>query len=62
MRIYAREGVQHVWLINPLTRTLEVFRLLEGSWLLATTLHGEGTARVEPFEAIEFDVGLLWAD
>lgn len=62
MRIYAREGVQHLWLINPLTRTLEVFRLTGGSWLLAAALHSEGVARIEPFEAIELDVTSLWAD
>ena len=27
LRIYAREGVGHVWLINPVTRTLEALRL-----------------------------------
>ena len=62
MRISAREGVQHPWLINPLTRTLEVFRLTGGSWLLAAALHSEGVARIEPFEAIELDVTSLWAD
>jgi len=62
MRIYAREAVQHVWLINPINRTLEVFRLSDGSWLLAATLHSEGAARIEPFEAIELDVTSLWAD
>jgi len=27
MRIYAREGVRHAWLVDPIARTLEVFRL-----------------------------------
>jgi len=27
MRIYAREGVQHAWLLDPIAKTLEVYRL-----------------------------------
>lgn len=62
MPIYAREGVKHAWLVNPLSRTVEVFRLASGSWLLATTLRGDRAARIEPFDAIEIDIGSLWAD
>jgi Uma2 family endonuclease len=28
--IYAREGVAHVWLVDPTARTLEIFRLEGG--------------------------------
>ena len=31
---YAREGVGHLWLIDPTDRTLEAFELHEGQWLL----------------------------
>ena len=30
--IYAREGVSHAWLVDPLARTLEVLRLEDGRW------------------------------
>jgi Uma2 family endonuclease len=30
MRIYAREGVAHLWLVDPTPRTLEVYRLEAG--------------------------------
>ena len=33
---YAREGVGHLWLIDPTDRTLEAFELHEGQWLLVT--------------------------
>jgi len=46
---------------NP-DRTLEVFRLTTGGWLLVTTLRSEAAARIEPFEAIELDVSSLWPD
>ena len=32
LRIYAREGVAHAWLVDPLARTLEVLRLEGGRW------------------------------
>src|SRR3954453_17802700 len=34
MRIYRRERVGHAWLINPVTRTLEIYRLDDGRWTL----------------------------
>src|SRR5262249_52354476 len=37
LRIYGREGVGHVWLINPITRLIEVFRLEGGRWALVRT-------------------------
>jgi Uma2 family endonuclease len=38
MRIYAREGVRPLWHVDPLARTLEVFRLVEGQWQLVPAL------------------------
>ena len=60
-RIYAREGVRHLWHVDPLARTLEVFRLTEGQWLLVHAFAGEERVRAEPFEALELDLALVWA-
>jgi Uma2 family endonuclease len=60
MRIYRREGVRHAWLINPITRTLEVYRLETGRWMLLDTFDDEAVVRAEPFEAIELSLALLW--
>ncbi len=62
MPIYARAGVAHAWLLNPIGKTVEAYTLVAGLWTLATTLRGEVTARIPPFDAIELDVGVLWAD
>jgi len=62
MPIYAREGVQDAWLINPIGQTVEVLRLQGSSWLVVATQRGQQTVRVEPFDAIEIDIGTLWAD
>ncbi len=60
MPAYASAGVDHVWLLDPILETLEVFRLDSSQWTLLRTIKGSGKVRVEPFEAIEIDLGLLW--
>jgi Uma2 family endonuclease len=60
--VYAREGVQHVWLVNPMARTLEVLRLEGGRWIVAVTHGGDDPVRAEPFAAIELDLAALWGE
>jgi len=59
--VYAREGVGHVWLVNPLTHTLEVLRLDGAGYRLMQTCAGEQKVRAEPYDTIELDLALLWA-
>ncbi len=61
MRIYAREGVPHIWLVNPVVRTVEVYRLEGGHWLLLGTFEGDAVMAAEPFDAVEIRLGDLWA-
>jgi Uma2 family endonuclease len=61
MRIYRREGVGHVWLVNPIVQTLEVYRLDAGQWTLVDTFDGSAVVRAEPFDAIELSLASLWA-
>jgi Uma2 family endonuclease len=58
---YARAGVAHAWLVNPLLQTLEVLTLDSGRWTLAATHEGRANVRAEPFDAIELELGALWA-
>jgi len=60
LRVYGREGVSHVWLLNPVLRTLEVFRLERGHWLLVATYEDDDKVAAEPFEAVTLDLSLLW--
>lgn len=62
LRIYARAGVGHVWLINPLSRTLEVLRLNGGTWLLAATFDGDAEVRAEPFDDVALPLSRVWPD
>ena len=61
MRIYAREGVDHVWLVHPLDRTLEVYRREGRRWMLLECFSGDERVRAEPFDALEFELAQLWA-
>jgi Uma2 family endonuclease len=62
LRIYARERVEWVWLVDPLLRTLEVLRRAEVGWSLRGTWRDDELVRAEPFDAIELDLSILWAD
>jgi Uma2 family endonuclease len=62
LRIYASEGVQHAWLVDPLARTVEVLRLEGGRWVIVATHAGDAVVRAEPFEAIELELQALWGD
>ena len=61
MPIYAKAGVQHMWLVDPALRTLEAYRREGDSWLLLASFADQAVARIEPFDAIELELGLFWA-
>lgn len=60
LAIYAREGVAHLWLLNPIAETLEAYRLEQGRWLLLVTHSGDAAARIEPFDAVGIELWHLW--
>jgi Uma2 family endonuclease len=60
--IYARERVAHAWLVDPLDRMLEVLRLENGRWSILSVHRDDELVRAEPFDAIELELGVLWAD
>jgi Uma2 family endonuclease len=60
--VYARHGVGHVWLIDPIARTLEVLRLENDRWFLAGNYGGDDVIRAEPFDAVDINLATLWID
>ena len=60
--LYAREGVRHLWFVDPDARTLEAFELREGRWLLLATLVGNASVSRPPFDTIAFPLDALWPD
>jgi Uma2 family endonuclease len=61
MPFYARAGVGHAWLVDPVERTLEAFRRDGATFRPVASHRGDATVRVEPFEAVEVDLAYLWA-
>ncbi|WP_375767891.1 Uma2 family endonuclease [Archangium gephyra] len=59
-RIYARQGVEFVWLVDPVLRILEVLQRHEGRWLERGSWSGNARVRAEPFEALELELEALW--
>jgi Uma2 family endonuclease len=63
MPVYAREGVRHAWLLDPIAKTLEVYTLERGRrWGEPQRFQGDARVRVAPFDAVELDLSLLWAE
>ena len=58
---YAAHQVRHAWIVDPFARTLEIYRLVEGQWLLVGTHEGDDVVRAEPFDSIELSLSSLWA-
>lgn len=62
MPVYAANRVRHLWLVDPLQKTLDVYRLDASDWLLLTSHGGSEKARTEPFDAVELDLIPLWSN
>jgi Uma2 family endonuclease len=62
MRIYAREGVASLWLVDPLLRTIEIYELRDGEWVAKAVHGGDEPARLAPFDAVELEVARWWID
>jgi Uma2 family endonuclease len=60
MSLYAREGLVHLWLVDPVARVLEVYRLENGRWIVVLTSGGDAKMHAEPFEEIELDLARCW--
>jgi Uma2 family endonuclease len=60
MPLYYREGVNHLWLIDPSHCSLEVFHRGAEWWERSALHEGRGLLRVEPFDAVAWELGLLW--
>jgi hypothetical protein len=61
MPIYAQEGVQWLWLIDPDIRTFEVYRLFERQWRLEHTWQNDDIVQAPPFDAISLNLSDFWA-
>ena len=60
MPIYARAGVLHLWLLDPVARFLEVYELHADLWLRVQSFADTETIRARPFDAVELDMERWW--
>ncbi len=59
--VYAREGVRHLWFVDPIALSLEAFVLRETEWVLIDTLFEIASVSLPPFKAVSFNLGELWS-
>lgn len=60
-QIYGEQGVSHLWLVDPEVKTLENFGLDGPTYRLLHVFSGNALIRGVPFDAIEIELGALWA-
>jgi Uma2 family endonuclease len=60
MKVYAHHGVAHLWLVDPLEKTLETYALTHGNWTVTGLYTDEDEVRAAPFEALTLQLGYLW--
>ncbi|HEX5661708.1 MAG TPA: Uma2 family endonuclease [Polyangiales bacterium] len=58
--LYARFGVPYYWLIEPERRVLTALTLRDGLWLELGVYDDSAKVRIEPFPAVELEVGRLF--
>lgn len=61
LRAYARARVGWYWIIDPLERRLVVYELTGDVYSQRMLARGTDVVRIPPFEAIELQLGELWA-
>lgn len=60
MPLYAEHGVDFLWIVDPLMKTLEVYRREGSMWVVSST-HGDADiVHAEPFGAEPLQLGALW--
>jgi Uma2 family endonuclease len=60
LAVYAEFGVKHCWYVDPIARTLEVFALTGGKWLIAAAFKEADPVTAPPFEVHSFPLDVLW--
>lgn len=60
--IYASAGVRHVWLVDPIEKTLETYTLADDNrWREVHIYRENDRIRAAPFDAVELDLSALWS-
>ncbi|AKU99245.1 hypothetical protein AKJ09_05909 [Labilithrix luteola] len=60
-KVYGTFEVKHLWFVDPEARTLEVFELETKGYRLVEVYSNDARVRAVPFDAVEIELGALWA-
>ena len=58
--VYARAGVSHLWLVEPIEGRVEAYERSGDRWLVAGTWGDDTDACIPPFDAVPLDLARLW--
>jgi Uma2 family endonuclease len=58
--LYARLGIRHYWIADPVARTLEVYEMEDAGYQLVATHEGAESMRTALFPGLEIDLGRVW--
>jgi Uma2 family endonuclease len=62
MPVYAEYGVSHIWLLDPVIKTLEAYELENGFWKLIGAFGENARVSIAPFHEIAIDLAVLWGE
>ncbi|MDC0748113.1 Uma2 family endonuclease [Polyangium mundeleinium] len=62
LRNYHRYEIPHYWILDPMGKTLLVFRWAEPAFLAVRAAERGERVRAEPFEAVELDISELFGE
>lgn len=62
LRTYHRAGIPHYWILDPMNRSLTVYRWAEPGYLVVLAVESGERVHAEPFEAVELDLEDLFGD
>jgi Uma2 family endonuclease len=60
LRIYARERIRFVWLVDPIEQTLETYVLESERWTLFASYRDSELVQAPPFDAVAIELAALW--
>jgi len=58
--LYARYGIRHYWIVDPVARTLEVYEGEGAEYRPVARHEGAGSVRTTLFPDLEIDLGRVW--
>jgi Uma2 family endonuclease len=59
-RLYARLGIRHYWIVDPVARTLEAYEVVGRKYRRVAIHQGAAKVRTAPFPELEIDLAQVW--